>query len=114
MVMKTLEYDFDKEAKFQYQGVPESAFIAHFADFISKIWQAHPFREGNTRTTVNIKKLFSAYSDRSFFRRKDVLAVLDMSPTAASDLLEKMLSRRIIERIKGHGKGACRFVANIA
>ena len=64
-------------------------------------------------TIVNIKKLFSAYSDRSFFRRKDVLAVLDMSPTAASDLLEKMLSRRIIERIKGHGKGACRFVANI-
>ena len=230
MVMKTLEYDFDKEAKFAYKGISEYAFVAHFSEFIAKIWQAHPFREGNTRTTavfaikylrtkgfdvtndlfareswyfrnalvranyenaqlnvekttayledffkvlllgedielknrflrigfeygskgavavanlhrknkkldietkkldiadqkldiddlsqptkVNIRKLLRAYSARPFFKRKDVLAILDLSPTAASDLLAKMLSKGIIEPVKGHGKGACRFVTN--
>ena len=227
MVMKTLEYDFDKEARFAYKGISEYAFIAHFSGFVAKIWQAHPFREGNTRTTavfaikylrtkgfdvtndlfareswyfrnalvranyenaqlnvekttayledffkvlllgeeielknrflrigfeygsrgaaavtnlhrkdekldigvgkldiragkldiggfsqptkVNIKKLLSAYSSRPFFKRKDVLAILDLSPTAASDLLAKMLSQGIIERVRGQGKGAYRF-----
>ena len=227
MVMKTLEYDFDKEARFAYKGISEYAFIAHFSEFVAKIWQAHPFREGNTRTTavfaikylrtkgfdvtndlfareswyfrnalvranyenaqlnvekttayledffkvlllgeeielknrflrigfeygsrgaaavtnlhrkdekldigvgkldiragkldiggfsqptkVNIKKLLSAYSSRPFFKRKDVLAILDLSPTAASDLLAKMLSQGIIERVRGQGKGAYRF-----
>lgn len=52
MLMKTLEYDFDKEARFSYKGVSESVFVAHFSEFIAKIWQAHPFREGNTRTTA--------------------------------------------------------------
>ena len=60
-------------------------------------------------TKVNIKKLLRAYSTRPFFKRKDVLAILDLSPTAASDLLTKMLFWGIIEPVKGHGKGACRF-----
>ena len=30
----------------------ENAFVEHFASFISGIWQIHPFREGNTRTTA--------------------------------------------------------------
>ena len=220
MVMKTLEYDFDKEAKFAYKGISDSAFVAHFSEFIAKIWQAHPFREGNTRTTAvfaikylrtkgfdvtndlfareswyfrnalvranyentqlnvekttsyledffkvlllgeeielknrflrigfeygskgavavanlhrkgekldiehekldidglsqptkaNIKKLMKAYSKQPFFKRKDVLAILDLSPTAASDLLAKMLAHGIISQVKGHGKGAYRF-----
>ena len=227
MVMKTLEYDFDKEAKFAYKGISDSAFVAHFSEFIAKIWQAHPFREGNTRTTAvfaikylrtkgfdvtndlfareswyfrnalvranyentqlnvekttsyledffkvlllgeeielknrflrigfeygskgavavsnlhrkgekldighekldiehekldidglsqptkaNIKKLMNAYSMQPFFKRKDVLAILDLSPTAASDLLAKMLAHGIISPVKGHGKGAYRF-----
>ena len=231
MVMQTLEYDFDKEAKFGYKGISEGGFVAHFSEFIAKIWQAHPFREGNTRTTavfaikylrtkgfdvtndlfarkswyfrnalvranyentrlnvekttayledffkvlllgeeielknrflrigfeygsknaekvsdlhrqngkldiqggkldvggrkldidgfsaptrVNIKKLVTAYGGEAFFRRKDVLRVLKLSPTAASDLLAKMLERQMIEPVKGHGKGAYRFEHSI-
>lgn len=228
MVMKTLEYDFDREAKFCYKGISDDAFVAHFSEFIAKIWQAHPFREGNTRTTavfaikylrtkgfdvtndlfareswyfrnalvranyentqlnvekttayledffkvllfgdeielknrflrigfeyessnaekvadmhrrqkldvgkseldidsekldiggfseptrVNIKNLFSAFVQRPFFKRKDALTVLSLSPTAVSDLLAKMCTHRIIEPVKGHGKGAYRFMA---
>ena len=50
-ILRSLEYDFEKERKFSYKGLSDDAFIAHFAAFISGVWQIHPFREGNTRTT---------------------------------------------------------------
>ena len=50
-IERSLEYDFEKEKKFRYAGLSGDAKIAHFAAFISGIWQIHPFREGNTRTT---------------------------------------------------------------
>lgn len=52
MIMKTLEYDFEKEKSFDYVGLEPSAMVKHFSRFISNIWQVHPFREGNTRTTA--------------------------------------------------------------
>ena len=52
MIMKTLEYDFDKERTFNYVGIEPHEMIRHFSRFISNIWQVHPFREGNTRTTA--------------------------------------------------------------
>lgn len=52
VIEKELEYEFNKEAKFSYKGLSEDAFAEHFADFISQIWQIHPFREGNTRTAA--------------------------------------------------------------
>ena len=51
-IEKTLAYDFAQEAKFKYKGLSEDRFVEHFATFISNIWQVHPFREGNTRTTA--------------------------------------------------------------
>ena len=60
-------------------------------------------------TRMNIKKLFSAFVQRPFFKRKDALAVLDLSPTAVSDLLAKMYAHHIIETVSGYGKGAYRF-----
>jgi len=58
-VPEYLQYDFTAEQTAQY-GVPFYEADAHkFAKFISTIWQAHPFREGNTRTisTFAIKYL---------------------------------------------------------
>lgn len=52
MIKDTLEYDFDKERKFKYKGLTEDRFVEHFSEFISGIWQIHPFREGNTRTAA--------------------------------------------------------------
>ena len=51
-IEKTLEYDFDRERRFSYAGLPPRAQAHHIAEFISGIWQIHPFREGNTRTTA--------------------------------------------------------------
>ena len=49
---RTVQYDFDQEKAFRYRGLEITEIINHIAAFISGIWQIHPFREGNTRTTA--------------------------------------------------------------
>jgi fido (protein-threonine AMPylation protein) len=48
----TLEYDFNSEKSKSYAGVTQEKMIKRIASFTSSIWQAHPFMEGNTRTTA--------------------------------------------------------------
>ena len=48
----TLEYDFTQEKQFDYTALALPDAIRHLADFVAGIWQIHPFREGNTRTTA--------------------------------------------------------------
>ncbi len=47
-----LDYDIEKEKQFDYKGLSMEEVIAHLSQFVSGIWQTHPFREGNTRTTA--------------------------------------------------------------
>lgn len=47
-----LDYDIEQEKQFDYRGLSMSEVVEHIAKFISGIWQTHPFREGNTRTTA--------------------------------------------------------------
>ena len=47
-----LDYDIEQEKQFDYRGLSMSEVVEHIAKFISGIWQSHPFREGNTRTTA--------------------------------------------------------------
>ena len=47
-----LEYDFEVERKFKYDGLSDDEVIEHLATFISNLWQIHAFQEGNTRTTA--------------------------------------------------------------
>ena len=51
-LQSTLEYDFEAERNFKYSGLSANGIIEHLATFISNLWQIHPFREGNTRTTA--------------------------------------------------------------
>ena len=48
----TLEYDFDQEKVFRYDGLSMDEVIRHLARFVSRLWQIHVFGEGNTRTTA--------------------------------------------------------------
>lgn len=52
VIVATLEYEFERERKFNYKGLGPAEFIAHFSRFIADIWQIHAFGEGNTRTTA--------------------------------------------------------------
>ena len=48
----TLEYDLEQEKQFDYSNFALPDAIRHIAAFVANIWQIHPFREGNTRTTA--------------------------------------------------------------
>lgn len=69
---QTLKYDFDEERAEDYARKTEAERVARLAEFTSRIWQVHPFYEGNTRTTaVFIEKYlrFLGYEvDNSLFR----------------------------------------------
>ena len=52
LVKESLAYDFAQEREFRYAGLSVEAQVAHLAAFIAGVWQIHPFREGNTRTTA--------------------------------------------------------------
>ncbi|KAE9530402.1 Fic family protein [Testudinibacter aquarius] len=44
-----LEYDLAQEKIFSYKGLSIDTVIEHLAIFIARLWQIHPFEEGNTR-----------------------------------------------------------------
>ena len=51
-IHEALKYDIQQERDFNYSGLSYDQIIAHIVDFTSLLWQNHPFREGNTRTTA--------------------------------------------------------------
>ena len=51
-IIRALEYDLEQESNFIYAGLTHDQMVEHIARFVSGIWQIHPFREGNTRTTA--------------------------------------------------------------
>ena len=52
VIAATLEYEFERERRFNYKGLSSQETIAHFSRFIADVWQIHAFGEGNTRTTA--------------------------------------------------------------
>ena len=50
--MMALRYDIQQEKEFNYKGLTTDEIIEHIVDFVTLLWQNHPFREGNTRTTA--------------------------------------------------------------
>lgn len=51
-IKETLDYDFNMEKQFSYEGLSFADSVKHLAKFTSDIWQIHPFGEGNTRATA--------------------------------------------------------------
>lgn len=49
---RAIDYDIQQEREFCYRGLSEEEKIRHICHFVSGLWQIHPFREGNTRTTA--------------------------------------------------------------
>lgn len=52
LIESTLKYDFEEEKNIDYTSLNEEELIDRITEFISRIWQVHPFKEGNTRTTA--------------------------------------------------------------
>lgn len=45
-----IEYDLEQERQFDYTPLTKKQMVEHLANFISGLWQIHPFAKGNTRT----------------------------------------------------------------
>ena len=73
---ESLEYDIKKELEKNYKEMNIVEVINNITKFSSSIWQVHPFREGNTRTTALFieKYLISlGYNvDNSLFKDKSI------------------------------------------
>lgn len=73
---ESLEYDISLEKEKDYKNMNIVEVIKNITDFTSNIWQVHPFREGNTRTTaVFIEKYLISLGynvDNSLFKDKSV------------------------------------------
>ena len=73
---ESLEYDISLEKEKNYKDMSIVEVINNVTKFSSNIWQVHPFREGNTRTTALFieKYLISlGYNvDNSLFKDKSV------------------------------------------
>ena len=51
-IRNTLDYDMKTEQSIKYDTLSKSEIIDNITSFTSRIWQVHPFIEGNTRTTA--------------------------------------------------------------
>ncbi|MCI1720966.1 MAG: Fic family protein [Bacteroidales bacterium] len=51
-LLKAIEYDLQQENNFSYKGLSMDNIVNHIVGFVSNLWQIHPFKEGNTRTTA--------------------------------------------------------------
>ncbi len=75
-LIESLEYDISIEKEKKYKDMSIVDVIKNITDFSSSIWQVHPFREGNTRTTaVFIEKYLISLGynvDNSLFKDKSV------------------------------------------
>ena len=73
---ESLEYDISLELEKNYKDMNMVEVIKNITKFSSNIWQVHPFREGNTRTTALFieKYLINlGYNvDNSLFKDKSV------------------------------------------
>ena len=72
----SLEYDISLEKEKKYEEMNIVEVINNITKFSSSIWQVHPFREGNTRTTtLFIEKYLISLGcnvDNSLFKDKSV------------------------------------------
>lgn len=75
-LVESLEYDIKNELEHDYSTFDIVKVIESITKFSSRIWQVHPFREGNTRTTaVFIEKYLISLGynvDNTMFKDKSI------------------------------------------
>ena len=104
----SIEHDLAKEKEFDYSNKPISEAIGHLARFIADLWQIHPFREGNTRTTavflikylrsMGIPTTNDMFKEHSWYFRNALVRAsykgLNISPT--TEFVERFLRNVIL------------------
>ena len=103
-----IEHDLMKEKEYDYSNKPISKVIQHLARFTADLWQIHPFREGNTRTTavflikylrsMGIPATNDMFKEHSWYFRNALVRAsykgLNISPT--TEFVERFLRNIIL------------------
>lgn len=94
-IMMALKYDIQQEKDFSYKGLTTDEIIGHIVDFVTLIWQNHPFREGNTRTTavfvikylrsIGFKVNNDLFADNSWYFRNALVRANYRNPSKGID-----------------------------
>ncbi len=71
-----------------------------------------PEQVGN-KTKKHIHKLYEEYGYATFFGRTEVMKILGITASPASELIRKMIEMNLIYHVKGKGKGKYLFKKNI-
>ena len=75
-IKDSLEYDIALEKNKNYKDMNIVDLINNIVKFTSSIWQIHPFREGNTRTTAVFIEMYlislGFNVDNSMFKEKSI------------------------------------------
>lgn len=61
------------------------------------------------KTARHILKLREAFPDQEIFGRSDVMKVIDIKASRASEFLKELIKHKVIVPVSGHGKGKYRF-----
>jgi len=69
-------------------------------------------KEFQSKTLSHILKLREAFTNQAIFGRSDVMSVIAIKSSRASELLAELVEKNIIEPVYGHGKGKYRFKMN--
>ena len=105
---RTIEYDLEQEKNFSYRNLSLDEVIEHISSFIADLWQIHPFREGNTRTTavflikylrsMGIPATNDMFKEHSWYFRNALVRAsykgLNISPT--TEFVERFLRNVIL------------------
>jgi cell filamentation protein len=67
-----LEWVLSKMRSFNWATANDEEKVYEMARFMSEIWRAHPFREGNTRTTITF--ICEFMKDRNIPLEKELFA----------------------------------------
>lgn len=94
-IMMALRYDIQQEKDFSYKGLSTDEIISHIVDFVTLLWQNHPFREGNTRTTavfvikylrsIGFKVDNDLFADNSWYFRNALVRANYRNPSKGID-----------------------------
>lgn len=105
---QAIEHDLAKEKEYDYADKPIPEVIQHLARFTADLWQIHPFREGNTRTTavflikylrsMGIPATNDMFKEHSWYFRNALVRAsykgLNISPT--TEFVERFLRNVIL------------------
>lgn len=81
----------------------------HISGTFKKLEKPDIEKQFPSKTESHILKLREAFPGEAIFGRSDVMKIIDIKPSRASELMKKLTEYSMIEPVSGHGKGKYRF-----